>query len=230
MLEIFRAIEQSMMPALRTFHIDGARLTLLDHVLQASPLLEDLHLEINTSSRELKLRTHERIRTLVLTNDDLTIHGEIYGGIHSRAQITWRTLPSLVTRCSDNLRILELPLYIKSFTLSDVVPWDLTLPSLTTLTFNHLQIKGADIDPFSKYLAALCPNVKTLKIGHFCEILTMKWSKTGERINGWPRSRWFPDVKKDLFIEKFFGYKAGRLTMEETIDGDMTYGLPILTT
>ncbi|KAG9027833.1 hypothetical protein FRB95_007343 [Tulasnella sp. JGI-2019a] len=69
MLEIFRAIEQSMMPALRTFHIDGARLTLLDHVLQASPLLEDLHLEINTSSRELKLRTHERIRTLVLTND-----------------------------------------------------------------------------------------------------------------------------------------------------------------
>ncbi|KAG8996638.1 hypothetical protein FRB94_008170 [Tulasnella sp. JGI-2019a] len=67
--EIFRAIEQSMMPALRTFHIDGARLTLLDHALQASPLLEDLHLEINTSSRELKLRTHERIRTLVLTND-----------------------------------------------------------------------------------------------------------------------------------------------------------------
>ncbi|KAG9027829.1 hypothetical protein FRB95_007339 [Tulasnella sp. JGI-2019a] len=235
--ELEGAVEQSVMPALRTLRVtmtgDG-RLTLLDHVLQASPLLEYLHLEVNAPARALKLRRHDQIRRLVLINyvwgaygwndDDLNWIGgsfpslqdlAIHGGYHWRYQTTWRTLPSLVTQCSDNLRILEITLYVKSFTLTDVAPWDITLPSLTTLILSRLQIKEADVDPFSKYLAALCPNVKTLEIGEFYEILIPQLSKTGGRTKGQPRSRRFSEAEKDLFIGRFFECKAGRCAIED---------------
>ncbi|KAG9027831.1 hypothetical protein FRB95_007341 [Tulasnella sp. JGI-2019a] len=233
--ELEEAVEQSVMPALRTLHVTMTRykpLTLLNHTLQTSPLLEDFFLEVNTSERELRLR-HDQIRKFVFINgsyggggcdwkdDDLDWIGSsfpglqdltAYGGSFFKHRTTWRTLPSLAAQFSENLRRLEITLYVGSFNLSDVVPWDITLSSLRTLTFSQLKIKEADLDPFSKYLAALFPNVETLEINDFHETSVKRPKRQ-------PGTRLFSEVEKGLFIGKFFEYKAGRHTMKEMIGG-----------
>ncbi|KAG8984807.1 hypothetical protein FRB94_008171 [Tulasnella sp. JGI-2019a] len=68
-MELEGAIERSATPALQILYFTtsiGRRLTLLDRVLQASPLLEYLDVNVDVSPRKLKLKRHEHIQKFKL--------------------------------------------------------------------------------------------------------------------------------------------------------------------
>lgn len=185
------------MPALRIFHFSNSErredgLPLLNHILQTSPLLEDLHIAVRMSPKDLDLTRHDGIRRLVLESFALARYAEcdddwnwIAGSFpalqhlairhqnHLTLRTTWRTLPSVVIRCT-GLEELEINLHVPTFFLHEAALWDTPLPSLRVLKFERLFIQKADIDSFANYLAKLCPSVKELGIVNFYELFVAK--------------------------------------------------------
>lgn len=136
---------------------------------------------------------------------------------HLTLRTTWRTLPSVLTRCA-GIEELEINLHVPNFFPHEAALWDTTLPSLRVLKFQRLFIQKADIDPFVYYLAKLCPRVKELGIVSFYELYVVQVTIGGRR-RGHPMDRRLDEIEIDVFIRKFCEYQANGSTMEEMFQG-----------
>ncbi|KAG8885212.1 hypothetical protein FRB98_001894 [Tulasnella sp. 332] len=227
---------KAIIPALRILHFTvHAPIAVLLHILKTSPLLEDLYIRVRGSPKALKLPRHEKIQRLVLMSSGGDMEGDWdpVGGpfpdlrdltlCHNGADLltTWHIFASLGTKSGCQLQRLNIHhrVHISGFPPSQTGPKHTPLSSLKVLNFRWLEIQKEDIDPFTRYLTMLCPNLEKLEIGDFFELFVMGSPVQGRATKQNRRSRQVMVLPADntVLIRKFFEFQASRRAIEDTI-------------
>ncbi|KAG8883475.1 hypothetical protein FRB98_003104 [Tulasnella sp. 332] len=201
----------------------------LDHFLKRCVHLDDLDIKVNAPGGELAKMGHGNVRRLHIENrewmghdsqdDEFNWIGSSYPklqeltlgcGIRIAKRSEWGILASLVPVC-DELKKLTLPLHISTFELSDATSPNIQpLESLTTLRLETIAIGAAVVDDFARYLAMMCPNVRTFEVGDFFESPVSNTPPEGQAEE---QVKWrpFSEEKKELFMGNFCRYQKTNL-------------------
>ncbi|KAG8980309.1 hypothetical protein FRB95_009026 [Tulasnella sp. JGI-2019a] len=214
-------ILRSVMPALRSLEYQREIYTKgtytmhpLNGIIRTSPYLESITLEGNVPASQLEWVHHDGVQRLSFHNlcklkfgpgaEDLELSTiartfpklKQLEVLWRRSRWHWSAIQMLGDLLPD-LRHLGLSIDVSISSMSEAPEVISPIPSLANLEFKVLCIEPAAIDPFIRYLAILCPNIRNMSVENLLELMEVEGGKV-TKIGGNARA----------FVKRFFDYKG----------------------